>query len=225
MNTPSDNPYFQVGLDVADRPCLVIGGGPEAEDKSARLLEAGARLVVVAAEATARLQSWAREERLGWHRRPLRMEDLDGVDVVVNTVSGDPSMTRQVYERACRNHALINSYDDPRYSNFGMAALVHPGSLRISISTSNASPALARRVRQDLERLFDDEFVDYMDQLKRVREKLRQKMDDGSARRELLRSLVAGFRLEGSLVYPEGWRQQLEDLLADLPEDPLADQL
>ena len=217
MNTPSDNPYFQVGLDVAGRPCLVIGGSPEAEDKSARLLEAGARLVVVAEEATPRLQSWAREGRLAWHPRPLLMEDLDGVDVVVNTVSGDPSMMRQVYERACRNHALINSYDDPGCSNFGMAALVHPGSLRLSISTSNASPALASRLRQDLERLFDDEFIDYMDQLKRVREKLRQGMDDGSARRELLRSLVADFRLEGRLVYPEDWRQQLADLLADEP--------
>lgn len=215
MTDPSDNPCFQIGLDVAGRSCLVIGGGSEAQDKSARLLEAGARLTVVSPEVTPPLATWAREGQLVWHRRPLLMADLDDVQVIVNTVVGDPSLTREVYERACHNRSLINSYDDPGCSNFSMAALVHPGPLRISISTSNASPALARRLRQDLEPLFDDEFVDFLNQLQRVRRKLRQQMTDGSARMDLLRSLVAEFRLEGSLSYPENWRRKLEGMLAD----------
>jgi precorrin-2 dehydrogenase/sirohydrochlorin ferrochelatase len=215
MNIAADNPYFQVGIDVADRPCLVIGGGAEAEDKSARLLEAKAHLVVVSARVTPQLESSAQEGRLIWHERLFRMDDLDGKHLVVNTVGDDLPLAEKVYERACQTRLLINSFDQPQYSNFGMAALVHPGPLRISISTSNASPALASRLRQDLEQLFDDEFVEFVTQLKRVRQKLRQQMDDRPARMELLRSLVTDFRLEGKLSYPEGWRRRLAGFLAD----------
>ena len=136
------------------------------------------------------------------------MDDLGGVHLVVNTVE-DTSLAEQIYERACRDRLLINSYDQPGYSNFGMAALVHPGPLRISISTSNASPALASRLRQDLDQLFDEEFVEYIVQLGRVRQHLRQQMTDRAPRMELLRSLVADFRLEGGLRYPEDWREKL----------------
>ncbi len=212
MSPASDNPYFQIGLDVAEQPCLIIGGGTEAEDKSGRLLDAGARLVVVSPRVTPRLESLADEGSLMWHRRGFRMDDLGGVHLVVNTVE-DTSLAEQIYERACRDRLLINSYDQPGYSNFGMAALVHPGPLRISISTSNASPALASRLRQDLDQLFDEEFVEYIVQLGRVRQHLRQQMTDRAPRMELLRSLVADFRLEGGLRYPEDWREKLAGLL------------
>jgi precorrin-2 dehydrogenase/sirohydrochlorin ferrochelatase len=212
MSHASQNPYFQIGLDVAGQSCLIVGGGPEAEDKSGRLLDAGAELVVVSARVTPRLELLADESNLVWRRRSFQMDDLDGVFMVVNTVQ-DTSLTERIYERACRDRLLINSYDQPTYSNFGMAALVHPGPLRISISTSNASPALASRLRQDLERLFDEEFVEYITQLGRVRQHLRQQITDGSARMDVLKSLVADFRLEGGLHYPENWRAELAGLL------------
>ncbi len=214
MSRASENPYFQIGLDVTERSCLIIGGGPEAEDKSGRLLDAGARLVVVSPRVTPQLESLAEEGLLLWLRRRFQMDDLDGIHLVVNTV-GDASLAQQVYERACADRLLVNSYDQPDCSNFGMAALVHPGPLRISISTSNASPALASRLRQDLERLFDEEFVEYISLLSRVRQHLRQQMTDPAARMDLLRSLVADFRLDGGLSYPENWREKLESLLDD----------
>ena len=70
---------------------------------------------------------------------------------MLNTVR-DRALTARVYELATAHKALINSYDNPAYSNIGMVALVHPGHLRLSISTSNASPALSSRLRQDSKR-------------------------------------------------------------------------
>ena len=215
MTDTSDNPYFQIGLDVAERNCLVIGGGSEAEDKSGRLLDARAHLVVVSERVTSLLESWCSEQRLIWHQRHFQMDDLEDTHLVINTVRDDDALTHRVYQRACETRLLINSFDQPQYSNFGMAALVHSGPLRVSISTSNASPALSGRLRQDLERLFDDEFVEYISQLSRVRQHLRKRMDDRAGRMNLLRSLVADFRLEGDLRYPEGWRDKLASLLAD----------
>ena len=206
------NPYFQVGLDVMEQPCLIVGGGREAEDKAGRLLAAGARLTVVSPSATPVLIEWAAAGRLTHHPRCFAERDLDGVFLVLNTVR-DSVLTARVYELALARKALINSYDNPAYSNFGMVALVHPGHLRLSISTSNASPALSSRLRQDLEGIFDGEFASYLDCLAEARQRVRERVADRETRFALLRSLVRGFRLEGTLRYPADWKRRVEALL------------
>ena len=206
------NPYFQVGLDVMDQPCLVIGGGREAEDKAGRLLTAGARLTVVSPSATDALVEWAAAGRLTHRPRRFAERDLNGVFLVLNTVR-DHALTERVHALALAHKALINSYDNPAYSNVGMAALVHPGHLRLSISTSNASPALSRRLRQDLEEIFDEEFAAYLDCLAEARQRVRAKVADQETRFALLRSLVSGFRLEGTLRYPADWKRHVKALL------------
>lgn len=206
------NPYFQVGLDVMEQPCLVVGGGREAEDKARRLLAAGARLTVVSPSATPALVEWAAAGRLTHHLRCFAEGDLDGVFLVLNTVR-DRALTARVHELALARKALINSYDNPAYSNIGMAALVHPGHLRLSISTSNASPALSSRLRQDLEAIFDGEFAAYLACLAEARQRVRAKVADRETRFALLRSLVSGFRLQGTLRYPADWQRRVEALL------------
>ena len=208
------NPYFQVGLDVHRRSCLVVGGGSEAEEKTGRLLKAGALVRLVSPRVTDGLAAWAAQGRLEHRPRPFAPEDLDaGVFAVLNTVNGDPALTRQVYELALERKALVNSYDNPAFSNFGMVALVAPGHLRLAISTSNASPALSSRLRRAFEALFDNDFADYLDRLARVRAHLKENEPDRAKRFGLLRALVADFRLEGRLHYPDGWRQSADAVL------------
>jgi precorrin-2 dehydrogenase/sirohydrochlorin ferrochelatase len=213
MITTSLNPYFQVGLDVMDRPCLVIGGGREAQDKGGRLLEAGARLTVVSPDLTPQLESWVSAGRLQHQQRRFKPSDLDGVFLAMNTVRHDEALTLEVFKQAQEKNILINSYDRPACSNFGMAALVNPGHLRLSISTSNASPSLARRLREDLEALFDKEFAEYLDRLAQVRAHLKQHEPEFDQRVALLRSLVADFCIEGQLRYPPDWRIKADEIL------------
>lgn len=209
------NPYFQVGLDVFGRRCLVIGGGTEAEEKTGRLLAAGADVCLVSPATTQRLAVWAAESRLEHRPRPFAPDDLDAeVFIVLNTVNDDPDLTRRVYDLALERKALVNSYDNPSFSNFGMVALVAPGHLRLGISTSNASPALSSRLRRAFDALFDDDFVDYLDRLARVRAHLKENEPDRAKRFGLLRGLVADFRLEGRLHYPDGWRAAADAVLS-----------
>ena len=207
------NPFFQIGLDVRYRPCLVIGGGREATEKSGRLIEAGAALHLVSPQATAQLEAWARDGRLQLDRRRFRPADLEGVFLVVNTVQDDTELAQALVVEADQRRFLLNTFDRPEYSNFGMVALVHPGHLRLSISTSNASPALARRLRQDLEDLFDDEFVDFLALLAQIRRRVKERQADPAKRAALLRGLVADFKLVASLEYPADWRSSLNAVL------------
>jgi precorrin-2 dehydrogenase / sirohydrochlorin ferrochelatase len=208
------NPFFQIGLDVAGRTCLVIGGGREAENKTERLLAAGADLTLVSPQLTPALRESAAAERFVHHQRTFSPSDMEGAFLVLNTVGSDPELTRQVYQLASRQGCLINSFDSPDFSNFGMVALVSPGHLRLGIGTSNASPALAGRLRRDFESIFDREFVDYLDLLARVRTRIRERVPAPPKCAALLRPLVRDFHLEGRLHYPENWRQQLETMLA-----------
>ena len=145
------NPHFQVGLDVAGRRCLVIGGGAEAGDKTGRLLEAGAEVLVVAPELNRELREWAAAGRIRHRPRRYRRRDQRGAHLVLNTVRSDDALCRRVFAQARRWRIPINTFDLPRYSTLAMAALVSQGHLRISISTSNTAPALAGRLRRDLE--------------------------------------------------------------------------
>ena len=207
------NPLFQVGLDVLNRTCLVLGGGREAEEKTDRLLDAGARVVLLATDLTPALAECANAERICHRARPFAESDLDEVFLVVNTLADEPELTQRVWELANARNILINSYDQPALCNFGMVALVGTGHLRLSISTSNTSPSLASRLRQCFEQLFDSHFASYSDALAKARKRVRKKVGDRTTRFALLRALVRGFSIEGTLRYPPYWQRQVDALL------------
>ena len=211
------NPGFQVNLDVDGRDCLVIGGNDEATEKTGRLLDGNGRVRLVSPEITNQLRTLCEAGLLRHEERPFEPRDLDGVFLVVNAVASDPELTARVYELATARGLLINSFDNPAYSNFGMVALVRAGHLRLAVSTSNASPSLSRQLRQDLAALFDDEFVEYLERLAELRRHLKASEPEVAKRRAQLRSAVEGFRFQGELRYPPDWRTRLAELLTDVP--------
>ena len=215
------NPHFQVGLDLAGRRCLVIGGGAEAGDKTGRLLEARAEVLVVAPELNRELREWAAAGRIRHRPRRYRGRDLRGAHLVLNTVRADAALCRRVFAQARRRRIPINTFDLPRYSTLAMAALVTCGHLRVSISTSNASPALAGRLRRDLEQLLrDGELEQFLDALGQVRALAKRRLASAAERRTLLRGLVDEFRLTGSVQLPPAWRRRLAAVRSELERHP-----
>jgi precorrin-2 dehydrogenase/sirohydrochlorin ferrochelatase len=211
--TQSLNPYFQVGLNVLDKTCLIVGGGREAAEKSSRLLRAGARVRLVSPSLAPQLEQLGAEQRFEYLPRRFDVGDLGNVFLVLNTVGTDQTLAEEIFALTRERRILLNTYDQPGLSDIGMAALVAPGHLRLSISTSNASPGLARRLREDLENLFDGEFVQYLERLAEVRQHLKTSEGDGQKRLEKLRSTVRDFRLGGHLQYPQDWRRRLDELV------------
>ena len=216
MATAINNPFFQIGLDVLDRRCVVVGGNDEAADKAGRLVTAGARVVVISQEATASIANAAHQGHLTWERRALNVAgDLDDTFLVMNTLPRDVQLSEQIHAECRQRRILLNTYDVPDQSDFGMAALVQRGPLRISISSSNTSPTLSGHLKRQLEAAFDDEFVAFLDQLGAVRRALRQRITHGPDRRARLRSLVEGFQLKMCVELPDGWRERLAKELGD----------
>jgi precorrin-2 dehydrogenase/sirohydrochlorin ferrochelatase len=195
---------FQISLDVQDRTCLVLGGGEDSADKANRLLEARAKVTVISPTLTDDLKRLAASAKILHRGRRFRASDVDaGIWLVINTVRGDHVLIRDLFALAKQKGFLLCSTDEPDYSTFTMPALVSKGPLRIAISSSGVSPALASRLRQDLEPLFDDRFEVFLEWLDAYRAHLQKAESNAEKRGELLREAVAKVKLQARLEFPK----------------------
>jgi precorrin-2 dehydrogenase/sirohydrochlorin ferrochelatase len=195
---------LQINLDVKDRPCLVVGGGEEATEKTNRLLEAQGKVTVVSPTLTDELKTLTASARILHRGRRFKASDIDdGVVLVMNTVRGDQVLSRDLLALSKQKGFLLSATDQPDYSTFTMPALVARGPLRIAISTSGVSPALAKRLREDLEPLFDERFEVYLEYLDAYRAHLHSTEPNVEKRQALLRDAVAKVRLQAKIEFPK----------------------
>jgi precorrin-2 dehydrogenase/sirohydrochlorin ferrochelatase len=153
------------------RRCLVIGGGTVAEAKIESLLAADASVHVVAPGATLKVREWARDARITWSAREYDADDLAGVFLAI-AATNSPALHDEIYTEAQRRGVLCNAVDEPQRCDFYFPAVVRRGELQIAISTGGLSPALAQRLRKELEQQFGPEWEAWVAQLGRSREEL-----------------------------------------------------
>jgi precorrin-2 dehydrogenase/sirohydrochlorin ferrochelatase len=163
--------YYPVNLDVQNKGCLVVGGGAVGERKVKTLLECGARVTVIAPLVTEYLHGLASEDRIRWKVRAYQPTDADGQFLVIGA-TGDEEVNRQISEDASGRGILCNIADCPRACTFVLPAIVSQGDLVIAISTSNKSPAVAKRIRQALEKEFGPEYATLLKAMGAIRERL-----------------------------------------------------
>lgn len=202
------NPGFQLSLDVKGRTCLVLGGGDEAAEKAQRLLDAGAKVTVISPTLNDQLRKLTAAAKVLHRGRLLRAADAEGVILVINTLRDDPDFSKSLLELAKKERFLLWSMDQPEWSTVSMPAVVSRGHLRLAISTSGVAPALASRLRQDLEQVFEDEFAAFLEWLAAIRDETKATEQDAEKRRTLLREAVNGFKLNGSIEFPKAWLEE-----------------
>jgi precorrin-2 dehydrogenase/sirohydrochlorin ferrochelatase len=176
---------FPMFLKLSARPCLVVGAGAIAESKISGLLEAAARVRVVAPHATDEIRSWAQSKNIEWHPRPFQPDDLEGMFLVVAATSST-ELHQRIFEEATQRGVLCNIVDVPSLCDFYYPSVVQRGALQIAISTAGKSPALAQRLRKQLEDQFGPEYEEWLAQLGETREKLHSTKRDPEERKRLL---------------------------------------
>lgn len=181
---------FPLFVKLDGRPCLVVGAGPVGEAKIASLLRAGANVRVVAPRATHTVRAWARAGRIFWEARGFDPADLEGAFLVVAATSS-VDLHERVFREAKRRGVLCNVVDDPERCDFYYPAVVQRGALQIAISTGGLSPALAQRLRRELEQQFGPEYEAWVEQLGQARQELFTRVMDPERRRRLLHRLAS----------------------------------
>ena len=181
---------FPIFLKLDGRRCLVVGAGKVAEGKIRGLLDGHASVEVVAPEATWQIKKWAWEGVIGWKARTFQPTDLDQVSIVIAATS-NPEVNAEAFRQARLRNVLCNSVDDPQNCDFYYPAVVSRGDLQIAISTNGRSPALAQRLRRELEAQFGPEYEAWVAELGKARELLNAHHLDTEARRKLLHEMAS----------------------------------
>lgn len=181
---------FPIFLKLEGRRVLVVGAGKVAEGKISGLLDAGASVHVVAPEATFQIQKWAWEGVVSWKPRKFDPADIDQVSLVIAATSSS-EVNAQVFKESRLRNVFCNAVDDPVNCDFYYPAVVRRGDLQIAISTSGRSPALAQRLREELEQQFGPEYEQWVEELGVAREQLTVQKLEPEARRRLLHELAS----------------------------------
>ena len=200
------NSGFPLSLDVKGYPVLVLGGDEEAAEKTQRLLEAGAKVTVVAPTLH---DDTKRYGRVGESRAPWAAFSRCRFGTVrfwcSTWFAGTGIFPEHCLRMRARRSVLLWSVDQPEFSTVTMPAVVACGHLRVAISTSGVAPALSGFMKEDMEKIFGEEFAAFVEWLGRLREQTKATEPDFEKRRTLLREALDGFRLLGKVQYPKVW--------------------
>ncbi|MBW7883942.1 MAG: bifunctional precorrin-2 dehydrogenase/sirohydrochlorin ferrochelatase [Caldilineaceae bacterium] len=153
---------YPVNLVLEDRLVVLVGAKGEIVHKLDGLLEAGARVRVIAPSAQPEVEQLAAAGRIEWWRRPYRFGDLAGASVVF-AATRDAEVHDLIWTEGVANGQLVNIMDVPDQCNFYGASFLRRGLLTIAIGTGGAAPALAVTLRKRFEREFGDEYAAFLD--------------------------------------------------------------
>jgi precorrin-2 dehydrogenase/sirohydrochlorin ferrochelatase len=172
------------------RKCLVVGAGSIGEPKIRSLLQAGAEVRVIAPQATSAVAGWAKAGVITWQARHFQVSDLEEVFLVIAATSSR-QVNESVFRQAQLRNILCNVVDDPEFCDFYYPAVVRRGQLQLAISTGGRSPALAQRLRRELESEFGPKYAGWVEQLGKGREQLLASRLEPTERRRRLHEMAS----------------------------------
>ena len=143
-------PYYPVFLDIRGRRCVVIGGGELGEEKVDRLVDYGADTVVIAPSLTENLTAMAGRREIAWIDRGYRCGDLEGAFIAIVADTSDSAVNDAVSAEARERNVPLNVNDVTHLCTWIAPAVVRRGDVIVAASTGGVSPALARKLREEL---------------------------------------------------------------------------
>ncbi|PFO01191.1 siroheme synthase [Bacillus sp. AFS076308] len=180
---------YPIMLQLDGKKVVVIGGGRVAERKVRGLLGTGAQVVVISPEATGEIQTLFLDGKIVWEKKFFLAEDLRGAALIF--AATDDKDINQSVKSLAEKHQLVTVADDPDISDFHLPAHVQRGRLSIAVSTGGASPILAKKLRAELEQLFDERYEEYLEFLFTTRQWILKEVKDPALKRKLLTAMVS----------------------------------
>lgn len=181
--------YYPILVKLHGQKAVVVGGGKVAERKIETLLGFGAFVYVVSKDLTPTLSQYAKEGKITYLGDTFLDSHLDGVFIVI-AATDNVELNRRVSLAAKKRTLLINAVDQPEDCNFIVPSILQRGDLMISVSTAGKSPALARKIRQDLEEQFGEEYKALLVMMGRLRKEILSLGLPSSKNKEIFQKLV-----------------------------------
>lgn len=173
--------YYPVNLSLKNKKCVVLGAGNVAWRKVKRLLECGGRVLVIAEDILPELKRLAEQKKIIFKNKKAGLKDLAQAYLVV-VATDDRRLNALVSAYCLKKNILVNVVDSPRECNFILPSVLRRGSLSISVSTDGLSPALAKKIRRDLQKNFGFEYAKLLRLMEDIRPEALKKIKNPRVR-------------------------------------------
>ena len=177
--------YYPVFLDLTGKRCVIVGGGQVAERKCKSLMKTGTLITVIAPEITKGLRAYKDKGVIKHIGRAYRKGDITSANIVISATG-----SRETNERVARDaqslHKLINVVDTPDLCNFIVPAVFRRGMLSIAVSTGGVSPAFAKEIRKELEKIYGPELAGKLKAIRETRDRAKEEKNGRKERERLI---------------------------------------
>lgn len=168
-----NNLYYPINLNLQNLTCLVIGGGKVAARKIKTLLKYKAKVKVISPKILSELEKLNKEKKIKIILRKFKSLDLKNAFLVIGATNSS-ALNEKIYLLAKKKNILVNIVDNPKYCNFIVPSILKRGALNIGISTSGLSPALAKKLRMELEKILPKSLNQTLEKISRIRKKIKK---------------------------------------------------
>ena len=204
-------PWYPIFIDVEDHDVVIIGGGEVCARKAETMMRYGARVVIVSPEFTPEIEGWAKDGKLALRRKRYQSGDLDGASIVIASTD-DTRVNEQVAADARARKVPVNVVDVTPLCEFIVPAIIDKGSVTLAVSTGGKSPALARTLKEDLQRMVGPEYAEVNDVLGTLRDSAKRVLPTDVDRKRFFDGIIARGILD---MLREGRRREAYQAIAE----------
>jgi len=206
---------YPIFLELSGRRVLLVGAGPVAQRKALSLLEAGARLVIVAESIDPAFEAFCISRKIELIKGRYSDEYLGKATLVI-AATDNPDVNLRVYRDCQEKEILCNTVDEPECCDFFTPAVVQRGRLQIAIGTDGACPAYAGHIRKKLDEIITEDHARFLEELELARSRVIARVPDEKQRKVVIGHLVDDasfgfFRENGS----DAWQKYADKLVAE----------
>lgn len=203
-------PYYPIYLDIENRSVVIIGGGNVCARKAETMMKYGARVTIVSPEFTEEIEGWAREGCLALNRKTYDPSDVEGANIVIASTD-DQSVNEQIAADCRARRIPVNVVDVTPLCEFIVPAIIETGSIQIAVSTGGKSPALARTLKEDLQRMVGPEYAEVNDALGTLRDGAKRVLPTDVDRKRFFDGIIAAGILD---LLRSGRRREAYEVIA-----------
>lgn len=184
-----------VDLNFTGKYVVIVGGGSESYRKTRSFVEAGSKILVVSktfSHGIKGLHSMGKLELLQAEVKDGEafVDKLEPKPDLLVAVTSDHELNAQLIKHAKAAGCLVYSVDNTEVSDFTLPALAKIGEVRIAISTAGKSPAMARVLRQRIEKAITQEDLLQIKLQTYARSVLKKRIGDQKVRKQILYTLL-----------------------------------
>ncbi|MFT8314526.1 MAG: bifunctional precorrin-2 dehydrogenase/sirohydrochlorin ferrochelatase [Clostridium sp.] len=209
------NEYYPIMLNVKGKKCGVIGGGKVAYRKITTLLECGAEVLVISREIIQDIKMLVNENKVIYLEDNYDFKYISD-SYLVYAATNEKDINEKIYKQCNEKNILVNVVDEPDICNFIVPSKIKRGDLTIAVSTNGKSPMLAKKIREDLEQIYDDKFEIFLDIMGQIRKEAFVILKDSRVRSEFYKHIVySDFINRLSCHNREGIKKEIMDILME----------